>query len=140
MSDAEPIASDPSSSPDAAARPELVAPSVDAASSSTEAATTNSGGSRKRRAESEAAADEIETRARARKLTKKEEQHLKFLASLPSMRAPLRDERGRRRATCVTQTEIVEAGLSALVDNSSLAAAPAAAADVADEEAAVAAS
>lgn len=55
---------------------------------------------------------------KARKLTKQEEMQLKLLANLPSMNAPLRDARGRRRSTCVSSTEMVEAGLAALVGSS----------------------
>ena len=53
-----------------------------------------------------------------RKLTKQGEMQIKLLASLPSMNGPLRDARGRRRSTCVSSEEIIEAGLSALVGGS----------------------
>ena len=52
-----------------------------------------------------------------RKLTAQEQMQLNLLASLPSMQKPLRDARGRRRSTCVSSEEIVEAGLSALIAN-----------------------
>ena len=61
--------------------------------------------------------DEIEPEEQPRKLTAQERMQLNLIANLPSMNRPLRDARGRRRSTCVTSEEIVEAGLSALIAN-----------------------
>ena len=74
---------------------------------------------KKRHAEDEVHEDE------RRKLSKREEMQLKLLASLPTMSMPLRDARGRRRSTCVSSEEIVEAGLSALVASHTVGAAAA---------------
>ena len=59
-----------------------------------------------------------EPAVKGRKLTHSEEMQLRLIASLPSMQAPMRDARGRRKSVCVGSTEIVEAGLSALVGGS----------------------
>ena len=61
--------------------------------------------------------DEIEPEEQPRKLTAQERMQLNLIANLPSMNRPLRDARGRRRSTCVSSEEIVEAGLSALIAN-----------------------
>ena len=44
------------------------------------------------------------------------EMQLRLLANVPSVsQMPLRDARGRRRSTCISSSELVEAGLSALI-------------------------
>ena len=53
----------------------------------------------------------------SRELTQAEKMQLRLIANLPSMQQPLRDHRGRRRATCVSSAEMVEAGLTALVSD-----------------------
>ena len=62
--------------------------------------------------------EESELMAKARKLTTEEEMQLKLLASLPSIQQPLRDARGRRPSMFVSSSEIVDAGLSALIGSS----------------------
>ena len=74
---------------------------------------------KKRHAEEDVCEDET------KKMSKREEMQLKLLASLPTMSMPLRDARGRRRSTCVSSEEIVEAGLSALVAGHTVGAAAA---------------
>ena len=78
---------------------------------------------RKRRARDEDAdersnesGDDDELRhVKARRLTQQEQMQLRMLAALPSMQEPLKDSRGRRRATCVSSSEIVDAGLASLI-------------------------
>ena len=48
------------------------------------------------------------------RLSARDVMQLKLLAAVPQ-RGPLRDERGRRRSTCISSEELVEAGLTALV-------------------------
>ena len=72
-------------------------------------------GSRKRQ---EPPSDEDEDEGGSSKeprLSHGERMQLRLLASVPAMSAPLRDERGRRRAFSLTSSELVEAGLSAIV-------------------------
>lgn len=59
--------------------------------------------------------EEDDPNPKVRRLTRREEMHLKLLSTLPSMNEPLRDATGRRRSTCISSEEIVEAGLSMLV-------------------------
>ena len=68
----------------------------------------------KRRADVAAEGDEAVAK-KGRRLTMQERMQLKLLANVPSMNEPLRDARGRRRSTCVSSEEIVEAGLATLI-------------------------
>lgn len=49
------------------------------------------------------------------RLSAREAMQIRLLANVPALSGPLRDSRGRRRAVCLTSTELVDAGLSALV-------------------------
>ena len=78
---------------------------------------------KKRHAESEAEAEEGDVLlVKGRKLSKSDEMQLKLLSNLPQVSQPMRDARGRRRSTCISSSEIVEAGLSALVAGHAMAA------------------
>ena len=78
-----------------------------------------------KQAASEAEAEEGDVLlVKGRKLSKSDEMQLKLLSNLPQVSQPMRDARGRRRSTCISSSEIVEAGLSALVAGHAMAAGP----------------
>jgi hypothetical protein len=52
---------------------------------------------------------------KAPRLTASESMQLRLLAAVPTLNQPLRDSRGRRRAVCLSSSELVDAGLSALI-------------------------
>ena len=96
------------------------AASGDAPSSSCRDASPSPRRGKKRQQADDHDVEEAAPAAKGRKLTMQEEMQLKLLASLPSMREPLRDARGRRRSTCISNSEIVEAGLAALIGESTV--------------------
>ena len=54
------------------------------------------------------------------RLSRREEMQLRLLASLPALNGPMRDERGRRRAFSITHSDLINAGLSAIIADAEL--------------------
>ena len=54
------------------------------------------------------------------RLSRREEMQLRLLVSLPALNGPMRDERGRRRAFSITHSDLINAGLSAIIADAEL--------------------
>ena len=52
--------------------------------------------------------------------SRREEMQLRLLASVPALNGPMRDERGRRRAFSITHSDLINAGLSAIIADAEL--------------------
>ena len=58
--------------------------------------------------------------AKEPRLSRWEEMQLRLLASVPALNGPMRDERGRRRAFSITHSDLINAGLSAIIADAEL--------------------
>jgi hypothetical protein len=64
--------------------------------------------------------DETSVVAKEPRLSRREEMQLRLLASVPALNGPMRDERGRRRAFSITHSDLINAGLSAIIADAEL--------------------
>ena len=64
--------------------------------------------------------DETSVVAKEPRLSRRDVMQLRLLASVPALNGPMRDERGRRRAFSITHSDLINAGLSAIIADAEL--------------------